>query len=150
MDEKGCEPDGDNDGLPDRLDLCPNTPEGGKIDGMGCQADENIALEGVTFKLGTADLTEDSKKILDGVVAVLKQFPDLKLEVAGHTDNTGSRAINIALSEARAKAVANYLIDHGIAADRLEAKGYGPDEPVASNVTPEGRAINRRVELRRK
>ena len=150
VDQAGCEPDGDKDGLADARDLCPDTPEGVKIDAMGCHSKANIALEGVTFRIATERLTPESAEILDRVVTVLKKFSNLQLEVAGHTDNTGSATTNTKLSAARAEAVRAYLIDKGIAEERLAAKGYGPDEPIASNDTAEGRRANRRVELRRR
>ena len=147
---KGCEPDTDLDGLVDRLDLCPHTPEGKEIDAVGCHADETITLEGVNFQSGSADFTDESLAVLDRIAEILKQNSALNIEVAGHTDNTGPRELNIELSATRANAVKNYLIEQGIAPERLTAYGYGPDQPVASNATPEGRAQNRRVELRRK
>jgi outer membrane protein OmpA-like peptidoglycan-associated protein len=75
--------------------------------------------------------------------------PDVRIEVAGHTDNTGSAAINQRLSQARAAAVRAYLARKGVAPVRMVARGYGPNDPVAPNTTAEGRARNRRVELRR-
>ena len=150
VDQAGCEPDGDNDGLADARDLCPETPEGVKIDAMGCHSKANIALEGVTFRIATERLTQESSEILDRVVLVLKKFSNLQLEVAGHTDNTGAPNTNTLLSAARAEAVRAYLIEKGISEERLAAKGYGPDEPIASNDTAEGRRANRRVELRRR
>jgi outer membrane protein OmpA-like peptidoglycan-associated protein len=146
----GCEPDGDEDGLADARDLCPETPKGEKIDAMGCHPKANIALEGVYFRIGTARLTQDSSTVLDRVVTVLKKFSDLQLEVAGHTDNTGSQNTNTQLSTARAEAVRAYLIEKGIAEERLATKGYGAAEPLDSNDTPKGRRTNRRVELRRR
>ncbi len=144
----GCEPDADQDGVPDRLDLCPNTPAGATVDAIGCHEKSAIRLEGVNFQVGTSNLTAESSAILESVAALLGKIPD-NIEIAGHTDNTGSQAINRTLSQARAEAVKAFLIDKGVAADRLEAKGYGPDAPIAENDTAEGRAQNRRVELRR-
>ena len=116
---------------------------------MGCHSKANIALEGVTFRIATARLTQESSEILDRVVLVLEKFSNLQLEVAGHTDDTGAPNTNTNLSAARAEAVRAYLIEKGIAKERLTAKGYGSDEPIASNDTAEGRRANRRVELRR-
>lgn len=148
VDRHGCESDIDEDGIADRLDLCP-TPVDGEVDELGCPVNQNIALEGVNFEIGTAQLTEASLRSLDKVVAVLQRFPKLRLEVAGHTDNIGARQRNLSLSAARAEAVKAYLESKGIEAERLLSKGYGPDEPAADNQTDEGRAANRRVELRR-
>ncbi len=150
VNDKGCEPDTDSDGLVDRVDLCPNTPPGKEIDSAGCHADATIALEGVNFQLGTAQLTDSSLSILDNMVDTLKKFSELSLQVAGHTDDNGSPARNHTLSAQRAETVKSYLIKQGIEATRLEAKGYGSSEPIASNETEPGQAANRRVELRRR
>jgi len=83
------------------------------------------------------------------VAESLRAFPQVRLEVAGYTDDRGGKAMNLKLSRARAAAVRQYLIKQGIAARRLTAKGYGEAKPIASNQTPEGRARNRRVELHR-
>ena len=106
-------------------------------------------LEGVNFASGKADLTPEARTGLDHVVAGLKAYPDIRVEVGGHTDNKGSSALNTRLSQKRAEAVKNYLAGAGIAPDRLVAKGYGPDKPIASNDTEAGRAQNRRTELKK-
>jgi outer membrane protein OmpA-like peptidoglycan-associated protein len=142
--------DSDQDGVVDSSDLCPATPAAEKVDAMGCHQVEPIRLEGVNFESGSANFTPESLNVLNGVAGVLGRFPDLNLEIAGHTDNTGSRDLNIELSSIRATAVRNYLIEKGIPGERLTAVGYGPDQPVAGNGTPDGRAMNRRVELRRR
>lgn len=110
-------------------------------------ANAEVTLPGVNFATGSARLTPNSRFILDEVVAALNDHADIKVEVQGHTDITGSRRTNMRLSQARAETVMNYLAGKGIAADRMTAKGYGPDHPVASNRTARGRALNRRVEL---
>ena len=84
-----------------------------------------------------------------GTAASLLAEPALRFEVAGHTDNTGSRIVNERLSLARAESVRAFLVSAGVPADRLISRGYGPANPIASNATSEGRALNRRVELRR-
>lgn len=157
VDEKGCSrpKDADGDGVTDDNDKCPNTPAGTTVDVTGCapvfRAGETVVeLRGVTFETGKAVLTPDSRTVLDNVAASLVAHPDVRVEVAGHTDITGSRATNITLSKARANAVRAYLVDKGVPTERLTANGYGPDRPVASNKTPDGRALNRRVELRRR
>jgi len=109
---------------------------------------EIIRLEGVHFKTNSAEITPDSAAVLDRAVEALGKRPHLRVEVAAHTDSRGSAAYNQALSERRARSVMNYLIAHGVDASRLRARGYGESQPVASNATPEGRAKNRRVELR--
>ena len=103
---------------------------------------------GINFASGTADLTDDSKGTLDAILAVLQQEPDMRIEIAGHTDASGSREFNIRLSYDRAQAVVDYMVERNISADRLVAVGHGPDRPVADNRTREGRAKNRRTEIR--
>lgn len=109
---------------------------------------EIISLKGVHFKTNSAELTPASTAILDEAVATLKRRSTIRVEVAAHTDSRGSAAYNLALSNRRAKSVRDYLVAHGIDPSRLTVRGYGESKPVASNATPEGRAQNRRVELR--
>lgn len=149
VDAQGCLPDQDADKVSDANDLCPNSPSGTKVDILGCEPRQPITLEGLQFKTGSARFDEKSLGILEKLAVLLKQTPELNLEIAGHTDNVGDRERNITLSNRRAEAVKNKLIELGIDAGRLTAKGYGPDEPVADNASAEGRATNRRVELRR-
>jgi outer membrane protein OmpA-like peptidoglycan-associated protein len=156
VDEKGCSlpKDGDGDGVMDDKDRCLHTPAGVKVDEEGCQvlfeqAKKTLVLEGVNFATGKAELTPESQAILDGVAESLVANEEIKVQVGGHTDNTGSAAVNKRLSAARAETVRAYLESKGVAADRLTARGYGPSKPVASNKTAEGRAQNRRVELTR-
>lgn len=107
-----------------------------------------ISLPGVEFALNSAHLLPVSQTTLDGAVQTLKNNPGINAEVAGYTDSTGKAAYNVTLSQRRAEAVMKYLVDHGIDASRLTAKGYGEADPIASNQTADGRAQNRRVELR--
>jgi OOP family OmpA-OmpF porin len=144
VDAKGCPLDSDGDRVSDTADKCPNTAAGLEVDADGCQV-----LVGVNFETGKAVLTPESEAILDRVAQSLVQRDSVRVEVVGHTDNTGGIAVNRRLSKARAEAVRKYLVSHGVSADRLTARGAGPDEPLAPNDTPEGRAQNRRVELRR-
>ena len=108
---------------------------------------ENFILTGVQFEINSSRLTADAKTVLDEVVTALKRNPRVRLEVGGHTDNTGSLDLNNRLSLQRANSVRDYLISQGIAEDRLEAKGYGPSMPIADNSTAAGRAENRRIEF---
>ncbi len=147
VDERGCELDSDKDGVVDSKDQCPGTAAGVKVDTKGCKIPEVVNLHGVNFASGSDRLLPESLAILDEVAATLRKHPEMVVEVAGYTDNTGSRAFNERLSYRRAKAVRSYLITKGVAPANLIAKGYGPANPVASNSTPEGRAENRRVEL---
>lgn len=154
VDASGCPTDSDRDGVLDGTDKCPDTPAGTTVDAVGCPAlfqpgGGALVLEGVNFQTGKSALLPESQEVLDRVAESLLNNPDVNVEVGGHTDNTGSRAGNTRLSQARANAVREYLIGKGIDAGRLSAKGYGPDKPVADNTTVEGRAANRRVELTR-
>lgn len=109
-------------------------------------------LEGVTFKAGSAELTVESLIILGRAFMELKENPSTEVEISGHTDNRGNRLANIKLSLARANAVKTYLYNQGIAGidtSRMRTKGYGPDKPIASNKSEEGRAKNRRIEITR-
>jgi outer membrane protein OmpA-like peptidoglycan-associated protein len=168
QDEDGCpDLDNDGDGIPDAADKCPNQPEvkNGFQDEDGCpdEIPDTVkqfvgVIQGVNFKVGSADLLPGSSKVLDRAVAVLKQFPDLKLEIQGHTDDQplGPRAKfkdNDELSQARADAVSSYLNAMGIATTRLVAHGLGSNHPIED---PQGltgaklsgaRTKNRRVEF---
>lgn len=148
VDANGCEVDSDNDGVVDSRDRCPDTVADAKVDVRGCEIKEIIELPGVNFQTGSAQLVAESTSILDEAAATLLKHTDIKAEVAGHTDNTGPHAFNVDLSQRRAQAVMDYLVSKGVAADRLTAHGYGPDSPVADNATKDGRAANRRVELK--
>jgi outer membrane protein OmpA-like peptidoglycan-associated protein len=112
---------------------------------LGAQC--HLALTGVLFDFNKSKLKPESDAVLEQVAAVMKKAPKLKLEVQGHTDGVGSEAFNLPLSKARAHSVVVWLTDRGIAADRLEAHGYGKTRPIADNDTDEGRAQNRRVEI---
>lgn len=106
-----------------------------------------IVLEGIVFATGKADISSESEMILEKAYNTLEQNPEIEVEIQGHTDNTGSRATNSKLSQARADAVKTWLVAKGIAAERIAAKGYGPDKPVADNTTADGRQQNRRIEF---
>jgi len=108
---------------------------------------EHIVLEGVVFNSGSADLLLESEEILMKAYNTLKVYPEIKIEIRGYTDNTGSRAFNMKLSQKRADAIRDWLINKGIAPERLTAKGLGPDNPIAPNDTKEGRQQNRRIEF---
>ncbi len=107
-----------------------------------------IVLRGVQFDLDKADIRPDAGVILDEAANQLSQSPGTSVSVGGHTDSTGSDAYNQALSERRAASVRDYLISRGVSAGRLSVAGYGESQPVADNATADGRALNRRVELR--
>jgi OOP family OmpA-OmpF porin len=155
-DSDGC-PDLDNDldGIPDDVDNCPNSPEtfNGYQDEDGCPderpIEEKFVLRGVNFESGSAALTPDSYAVLDNVVRSLQAYPEVRVEIRGHTDSQGPASFNVELSQRRAESVKQYLINSGIDPTRLVSKGVGEEEPVASNANPEGRAQNRRIEFRR-
>jgi len=102
----------------------------------------------VYFAFDKYDLLSKSFESLNEVVKVMKEYPHLRVEIQGHTDSKGSNSYNTRLSDNRAKSVRKHLIEEGIAADRLESKGYGEIDPIATNETEEGRAKNRRVMLK--
>lgn len=113
------------------------------------QRQTRLTLRGVNFELGKAVLLPVSRDILEEVARSLVANPQVRVEVAGHTDSTGSRALNERLSLARAESVKAFLVENGVAAENMEVQGYASTQPVASNKTALGRAQNRRVELRR-
>jgi OOP family OmpA-OmpF porin len=117
------------------------------VDAAGCSFKEEIKLPGVVFETGKADLLPESLPILEGAIATLKRYPELNIEVAGHTDSRGSDALNLSLSARRAETVLKYLHDAGVQ-NALTSRGYGERQPIASNNTDEGRQANRRVVLR--
>jgi outer membrane protein OmpA-like peptidoglycan-associated protein/opacity protein-like surface antigen len=112
-------------------------------------AEKPIILEGVHFQSGKAVLAGESSEILDRVAESLIAHPDVKVEIGGHTDSDGSAASNQKLSEKRANTVRDYLVKKGVPASQMTAKGYGEATPISDNKTPEGKAMNRRVELKR-
>lgn len=140
--------DSDGDGIVDSKDKCPGTPPNTRVDGDGCPLPKVLQLKGVTFEFNKDRLRPDSKTVLDTVVEIMKRYPEMQVELAGHTDNVGSDSYNQKLSEKRAEAVRQYLIAAGIPSANMTAVGYGEKEPIATNDTDEGRELNRRTELR--
>jgi outer membrane protein OmpA-like peptidoglycan-associated protein len=108
-----------------------------------------FVVEGVNFLSGKADITDDSFANLMVVVETMQTYPEVSFKVVGHTDDQGKREANQKLSEARAKAVVDFLISRGINSSRLDYEGRGPDQPIAANKTAAGRAKNRRIEFQR-
>ena len=137
--------DSDHDGVPDNQDQCPGTPAGVAVDALGCPRKGSITLEGVTFEVNSARLTGESNAVLTAVAADLQKYPRLRIELQGHTDSSGSDAYNLNLSQERAAAVRAHLIESGVPAEQLVARGYGETMPIDSNTTADGRAHNRRV-----
>ncbi len=148
VDANGCELDDDGDGVVNSKDRCPNTTAGVRVDVNGCEITEEIDLPGVTFASNSDRLLPGAERVLDDAAATLRKYPDLVVEVAGHTDSDGAAAYNESLSERRAKTVMNYLVDRGANAANLTARGYGEAQPIAENTTAVGKAANRRVVLR--
>ncbi|MCK5700561.1 MAG: OmpA family protein [Cyclobacteriaceae bacterium] len=109
---------------------------------------QSIRLNNIFFDSSLATLREESFHELDRILPYFEKFPNLKIELSGHTDAVGSDAANQKLSEARASSVRDYLIKNGVMIDKIEAVGYGESEPVATNDTDEGRQLNRRVEFK--
>jgi OOP family OmpA-OmpF porin len=147
VDEKGCELDSDADGVVDSQDKCPDTPKGDRVDAVGCSFKDEIRLPGVVFETNKADLLPESIPVLEGAIATLKRYPELGVEVAGHTDSRGSDAYNLDLSARRAATVLKFLKDGGVT-NTITSRGYGERQPIASNSTDVGRQQNRRVVLR--
>jgi outer membrane protein OmpA-like peptidoglycan-associated protein len=107
-----------------------------------------IVAENILFTSGKATLRAESYPELNRLARLLSENPSVKIEVSGHTDNTGSASLNKRLSKSRALSVKRYLEGQGIAPERIDYEGYGFDQPIAPNITPEGRALNRRVEIK--
>ncbi|MBW2096908.1 MAG: OmpA family protein, partial [Deltaproteobacteria bacterium] len=143
VDANGCPFDSDGDGVYDYKDTCPKTPKGATVNDRGCWI-----LKGLSFDTAKWDIKPYEYPILDDVVRILRKNPSMKLEIQGHTDNRGSAKYNRKLSGKRARAVMEYLVKKGISSDRLSAVGYGFSRPAATNTTAQGRAMNRRVELK--
>ncbi|MTE27069.1 OmpA family protein [Winogradskyella ouciana] len=154
----GCPwPDTDGDGILDKDDKCPN--EAGTAANNGCpevkptaevMEELNSYARTILFNVGKASFREETDQVLQAMVAIFKDYPRANFTIEGHTDSSGSASMNQALSERRANAVRDYLIANGIDADRLEAKGFGEDNPIATNKTRAGRKENRRVEVKLK
>ena len=153
MDKDGCPLDSDGDGVPDYEDKCSGTPAGVKVDKDGCPIVEKQIMEKgrVTLKMefdfDKAIIKKEYHDEIGNLADVMKKYPDLKIVIEGHTDNTGELAYNEKLSQSRADAVKQYLVEKfGIEVSRLSTKGYGEIRPIESNATEEGRQKNRRVE----
>jgi OOP family OmpA-OmpF porin len=142
--------DSDRDGVPDQNDRCPGTLEGLATDNRGCAAtaeQSSVRLEGVTFEFNSAQLTPNASTTLRRVAEALRGEPNLRAEIAGHTDSSGADDYNQRLSQERANSVLQFLVAQGIDRGRLVARGYGEGQPVADNGTEAGRDLNRRVEF---
>lgn len=155
--KRGCpNPDPDKDGVSAEQDKCPTEPEtaNGYLDSDGCPDELPAAVKkfsgvmaGIEFELGKATIRPGSRTVLDAAIGSLKEYPELKLLITGHTDNVGKRETNLELSKNRADSVKNYFISKGIEAARLTTRGAGPDEPLSKDDTYAGRQKNRRIEF---
>jgi len=154
VENKGCPwPDRDGDGVIDRLDNCPDWA--GKPEFHGCNGPQLVKitdtklelLETILFATNRTNIQRKSFKVLDAAALVLKNHPEMRIEIEGHTDDRGSDAFNLKLSEGRAASVKKYFIKKGVPAERLASKGYGESQPIADNKTVAGRGKNRRVEF---
>jgi len=150
---KGCPwPDSDGDGVLDKDDQCPEVA--GTVANNGCpevteevQKQLNDYARTILFDTGKSSIKAESTSVMVDIIQILNEYPNAKFTVEGHTDSVGSESTNQKLSESRANSVRDFLIDKGIAADRLSAIGYGEAKPIATNNTRAGRAQNRRVEI---
>jgi outer membrane protein OmpA-like peptidoglycan-associated protein len=161
IDSKGCPIDSDRDGVFDGIDRCNGTALGVSVDQHGCPmptpepktqvktVDRWLVMHNLTFKTGSAEILPSSHAPLNEVASSLIASPEVRIEICGYADSRGSDAANLALTQKRAEAVRDYLIGRGIEPSRLRARGFGEADPMGNNATPEGRAMNRRVEFHR-
>lgn len=150
VNSQGCPRDRDGDGVADYQDSCPGTTNrAASIDDRGCyvRLEETVSIElNVQFDLDSADTKSAHRAEVEQVYNFMNEYPDTRVTIEGHTDDSGDAEYNEGLSQRRADAIASMLIDDfGIAASRVRAVGYGEERPIASNATADGRAQNRRV-----
>lgn len=138
--------DTDSDGVSDEDDKCPNTVAGVVVNAIGCSEKEKASVKlQVEFATGKSVIDSKYDSEIQNLASFMKKFDNTKVEIAGHSDNVGNAKKNTSLSQARAESVKTALVNAGIDAGRVVAKGYGPSQPVADNKTKAGRAANRRV-----
>ncbi len=151
VDEYGCElvQDDDGDGVPNHLDQCPDTQAGAKVDARGCYIVISETVEetlNIVFANNSADVDPAYYSEVEKIARFMREHPETEVVIEGHTDNVGSVEHNFRLSQSRADAAAEVLVQHfGIDAARVRATSFGPTQPVAANDTPQNRALNRRV-----
>ncbi|MBD3345546.1 MAG: OmpA family protein [Chitinivibrionales bacterium] len=157
-DDDGCpDIDNDKDGIPDLKDKCPNEPEtfNNLNDKDGCPDEKkqeskmpkHQIMRGVNFSSGSAEMSFDSYKHLDPIIEEMKKYPEIEIEIRGHTDSIGRSSANKRLSQMRAESVRQYMMSRGIEGHRMRAVGFGSSSPIADNRTAAGRAQNRRIEI---
>ena len=149
VDLKGCMLDNDGDGVGNHRDQCPATPVGRQVDENGCKyvlhRTEEMTLQ-INFASNSSDITQDQYSEIETVARFLQKYGEVSTVIEGHTDDRGAADYNQKLSQSRANAVRNVLIErYGIAANRISAKGFGESRPIASNASSAGRSSNRRV-----
>jgi OOP family OmpA-OmpF porin len=149
--------DKDGDSIPDERDSCVDEPENvnGWKDGDGCpdEVPADVAafsgvIAGINFETGSAKIKKKSYKVLDKAAGTLREHPEMSIEIVGHTDDQGEMEANLDLSQRRADAVRDYMVDKGVEAGRIYTRGAGQAEPIADNKSKRGRAKNRRIEFR--
>ena len=144
--------------MPDGLDKCPNTKPGAEVDANGCEVavdsvqyqitKKGLAVLGINFGVNSSNIASDSFPALDEVAGVLRENRDMKIEIGGHTDSTGSASYNLKLSLRRAESVMKYLLSKEVLPGQMTVRGYGEAQPRVSNRTAEDRAKNRRIEFK--
>jgi OOP family OmpA-OmpF porin len=153
VDANGCprdtDTDTDGDGVGDSQDACSSTPIGVRVDATGCPlTGERLAIvTNINFDFNQSNVRESVRKRLSRVIQMLKEMPEIHVQIVGYTDDVGSAQYNLVLSARRAEAVRDYVSASGVDATRLSTAGGGESQPLVSNSTPEGRAVNRRVEF---
>jgi outer membrane protein OmpA-like peptidoglycan-associated protein len=153
IENKGCPvKDQDGDGVPDAEDKCPGVA--GVAENYGCpmiteaaQTELTNLARAIYFRTGRDSFTDETSIRLEGISKILAEYKDVKFVVEGHTDNTGSDKINNELSQKRADAVRDYLIENGFPAENIRSAGFGSANPIGDNSTSKGRQQNRRVEI---
>jgi outer membrane protein OmpA-like peptidoglycan-associated protein len=161
VDSRGCPSDGDGDAVYDGIDRCPDTPRDARVDRVGCPIEYSeretelletgmLRIHNVNFDTGKWTIKPDSHARLDEIGNILVKWPQLQVEIGGHTDSRGGDAFNQTLSENRARAIQEYLSSKfpALQSSQLTAKGYGESQPLESNDSAKGRAQNRRVEFK--
>lgn len=153
VDQDGCPFDTDGDGVPDYLDKCPTIP--GVESNQGCPEISETARKafknaehGIEFEPGTANLIRSSCQYIDKIISIMREYPNYRLVVNGHTDGTGSMAVNLKVSKRRAMAIVDYMVERGIYPSRLKSFGHGGTQPIGDNKTVAGRKLNNRIEFK--
>lgn len=153
VDQDGCPFDTDGDGVPDYLDKCPTIP--GVESNQGCPEVSETARKafknaehGIEFEPGTANLLRSSCQYIDKIISIMREYPNYRLVVNGHTDGTGSMAVNLKVSKRRAMAIVDYMVERGIYPSRLKSFGHGGTQPIGDNKTAAGRKLNNRIEFK--